>query len=279
MIPFVPLPRVTLRVMFSDFDTETSFFIIDLDDRFDMILGMRWLEAHQPWINWRSKTIGRTTPIPEAKYFGSVESPAGSTPTARVVGEEVFVAANAGTGVPTDHTVPHIYGRALTASVRGTEAFVADPARTGVPIAHTVPCQLVPALTASVSGNETCVAAVPTLTASVSGIEACQAVDSTLTSSVSGTGAFVATPAGHSVPSTHTKPRKYVSFADDLVVSASSTDHVVSDHNQASRFFAEDLVLVGVISRRLVRSSHLHHSPRCRKMNFSTRFVHVSCVH
>ncbi|GMF39395.1 unnamed protein product [Phytophthora fragariaefolia] len=33
---------------------------LDLDARYDLILGMAWLERHGPWINWRSKTLGAT---------------------------------------------------------------------------------------------------------------------------------------------------------------------------------------------------------------------------
>ncbi|KAG2818866.1 hypothetical protein PC111_g12138 [Phytophthora cactorum] len=33
---------------------------LDLDSRYDLILGMAWLERHEPWIDWRSKTLGAT---------------------------------------------------------------------------------------------------------------------------------------------------------------------------------------------------------------------------
>ena len=38
--------------------------VLDLDTRYDLILGMAWLERHEPWIDWRSKTLGATLTAP-----------------------------------------------------------------------------------------------------------------------------------------------------------------------------------------------------------------------
>ena len=43
-----------------DFDSIERCLVLDLDSRYDLILGMAWLERHDPWIDWRSKTIGAT---------------------------------------------------------------------------------------------------------------------------------------------------------------------------------------------------------------------------
>ncbi|KAG2999972.1 hypothetical protein PC121_g21055 [Phytophthora cactorum] len=51
---------VDLGVKFLDFDTVERCLVLDLDSRYDLILGMAWLERHEPWINWRSKTLGAT---------------------------------------------------------------------------------------------------------------------------------------------------------------------------------------------------------------------------
>ncbi|CAH0518847.1 unnamed protein product [Peronospora belbahrii] len=34
--------------------------VLDLDARYDLIPGMAWLERHETWIDWRSKTLGET---------------------------------------------------------------------------------------------------------------------------------------------------------------------------------------------------------------------------
>ncbi|KAJ8524108.1 hypothetical protein ON010_g17010 [Phytophthora cinnamomi] len=47
-----------LGVKFLDFDSSERCLVLDLDSRYDLILGMAWLERHEPWIDWRSKTLG-----------------------------------------------------------------------------------------------------------------------------------------------------------------------------------------------------------------------------
>jgi hypothetical protein len=56
----VPKVAVNLGVKFLDFDSVERCLDIDLDSRYDLILGMAWLERHEPWIDWRSKTLGAT---------------------------------------------------------------------------------------------------------------------------------------------------------------------------------------------------------------------------
>jgi hypothetical protein len=56
----VPKVAVNLDVNFLDFDSVERCLVIDLDSRKDLILGMAWLERHEPWIDWRSKTLGAT---------------------------------------------------------------------------------------------------------------------------------------------------------------------------------------------------------------------------
>ncbi|KAG2978241.1 hypothetical protein PC120_g25355 [Phytophthora cactorum] len=51
---------VDLGVKFLDFDSVERCLVLDLDSRYDLILGMAWLERHEPWIGWRSKTLGAT---------------------------------------------------------------------------------------------------------------------------------------------------------------------------------------------------------------------------
>ncbi|GMF61072.1 unnamed protein product [Phytophthora fragariaefolia] len=56
----VPKVPVDLGVKFLDFDSVERCLVLDLDARYDIILGMAWLKRHEPWIDWRSKTLGAT---------------------------------------------------------------------------------------------------------------------------------------------------------------------------------------------------------------------------
>jgi hypothetical protein len=56
----MPKVAVNLGVKFLDVDSVEHCLAIDLDSRYDLILGMAWLERHEPWIDWRSKTLGAT---------------------------------------------------------------------------------------------------------------------------------------------------------------------------------------------------------------------------
>ena len=46
--------HVDLNIKFLDFNSVERCAVLDLDSRYDLILGMAWLEHHQPWIDWRS---------------------------------------------------------------------------------------------------------------------------------------------------------------------------------------------------------------------------------
>ncbi|GMF45052.1 unnamed protein product [Phytophthora fragariaefolia] len=56
----VPKVPVDLGVKFRDFNSAERCLGLDLDARYDLILGMAWLERHEPWIDWRSRTLGAT---------------------------------------------------------------------------------------------------------------------------------------------------------------------------------------------------------------------------
>ena len=47
-----------------DFDTIERCIVLDLNSRYDLILGIAWLERHEQWVNWRSKTLGDTRNVP-----------------------------------------------------------------------------------------------------------------------------------------------------------------------------------------------------------------------
>ena len=61
-----PKVSVNLGVKFFDFDSIERCIILDVDSRYDLILGMAWLESHEPWIDWRSKMLGATRTAPSA---------------------------------------------------------------------------------------------------------------------------------------------------------------------------------------------------------------------
>ncbi|DAZ96587.1 TPA: hypothetical protein N0F65_011811, partial [Lagenidium giganteum] len=54
--------EVDLRVAFVDFDSVERFTVLDMDERFDLNLGMPWLAFHEPWIDWKTKSIGSSVP-------------------------------------------------------------------------------------------------------------------------------------------------------------------------------------------------------------------------
>ena len=55
---------MNLGIKVLDFDSIERCLVLDLDSRYDLILGMAWLESHEPWIDWRSKTLGATRNVP-----------------------------------------------------------------------------------------------------------------------------------------------------------------------------------------------------------------------
>ncbi|KAH9151584.1 hypothetical protein AeRB84_005833 [Aphanomyces euteiches] len=52
-----PRQTVVLDISIDDFSSKEEFFLMDLDDRWDLILGMEWLERHQHLIDWHLKTM------------------------------------------------------------------------------------------------------------------------------------------------------------------------------------------------------------------------------
>ncbi|GMF44420.1 unnamed protein product [Phytophthora fragariaefolia] len=66
---------IPLNVKFDDFDSVEPFIVLDMDDRYDLILGMPWLAKHGPWIDWRSRTIGAShNPLADRALVGHVPS-------------------------------------------------------------------------------------------------------------------------------------------------------------------------------------------------------------
>ena len=55
---------MNLGIKFLDFDSIERCLVLDLNSRYDLILGIAWLERHEPWIDWRSKTLGATRNVP-----------------------------------------------------------------------------------------------------------------------------------------------------------------------------------------------------------------------
>ncbi|KAG3176036.1 hypothetical protein PC128_g17434 [Phytophthora cactorum] len=57
----VPRIHMDLAVKLEDFDSSEQFTVLEMD-KYDLILGMSWLEKHKPWIDWRGKAIGASRP-------------------------------------------------------------------------------------------------------------------------------------------------------------------------------------------------------------------------
>ncbi|OWZ02989.1 Gag Polyprotein [Phytophthora megakarya] len=57
----VPKVRIDLAVKFKDFDSTEPFIVLDMD-KYDLILGMPWLQKHEPSVDWRGKAIGASRP-------------------------------------------------------------------------------------------------------------------------------------------------------------------------------------------------------------------------
>ncbi|KAF1318369.1 Pol protein, partial [Globisporangium splendens] len=54
--------QVELSFSFCDFVCKETFVVLAMGSRYDLILGMPWLAKHQPWIDWRARTVGSSTP-------------------------------------------------------------------------------------------------------------------------------------------------------------------------------------------------------------------------
>ncbi|GMF33642.1 unnamed protein product [Phytophthora fragariaefolia] len=66
---------IPVSVKFDDFNSVEPFIVLDMDDRYDLILGMPWLAKHEPWIDWRSRTIGVShNPLADRTLAGRVPS-------------------------------------------------------------------------------------------------------------------------------------------------------------------------------------------------------------
>ncbi|GMF27161.1 unnamed protein product [Phytophthora fragariaefolia] len=64
---------IPLSVTFDDFNSVKPSIVLDMDDRYDLILGMPWLAKHEPWIDWRSRAIGAShNPLANRALAGDV---------------------------------------------------------------------------------------------------------------------------------------------------------------------------------------------------------------
>ena len=53
----VPKSSITLQYSFENLKGKDDFLLLDLDDRFDIILGLPWCQRHQPFIDWNSYSV------------------------------------------------------------------------------------------------------------------------------------------------------------------------------------------------------------------------------
>ncbi|KAG2953895.1 hypothetical protein PC117_g1667 [Phytophthora cactorum] len=60
-----------LAVKFEDFDNSEQFIVLEMD-KYDLILGVPWLEKHEPWIEWRGKAIGASPAVSDRALVSHV---------------------------------------------------------------------------------------------------------------------------------------------------------------------------------------------------------------
>ena len=141
---------VELSFRFCDFVCKEMFVVLEMGSRYDLILGMPWLAKHQPWIDWRARTIGSSSPSSDERsareQFHAVNAETMKTTTIAAVadhpvpmqGDAVAVSPatieeNAAAGSPasmTDDAVAGSPARDVAVSpsaVAGSPAYVANP--------------------------------------------------------------------------------------------------------------------------------------------------------
>ncbi|KAF1323160.1 Pol protein, partial [Globisporangium splendens] len=113
--------RVELSFRFCDFVCKETFVVLAMGSKYDLILGMPWLAKHQPWIDWRARTIGSSTPSSSEErrlreYFHamdvSVEHAAAGSPAGR----------HAAAGSPASNTHAAAESRARRCAEAGSPA-------------------------------------------------------------------------------------------------------------------------------------------------------------
>ncbi|KAF1318323.1 reverse transcriptase, partial [Globisporangium splendens] len=70
--------RVELSFRFCDFVCKETFVVLAMGSKYGLILGVPWLAKHQPWIDWRARTIGSSTPFSDEErrlreYFHAMD--------------------------------------------------------------------------------------------------------------------------------------------------------------------------------------------------------------
>ena len=53
--------QVELSFSFNDFSCNEKLTVLGMNSPYDLILGIPWLAKHQPWIDWRTRTVASST--------------------------------------------------------------------------------------------------------------------------------------------------------------------------------------------------------------------------
>ncbi|GMF46009.1 unnamed protein product [Phytophthora fragariaefolia] len=64
---------IPLSVKFDDFNSVKPSIVLDMDDRYGLILGMPWLAKHDPWIDWHGFVHEHCVPSADRQFAGSSE--------------------------------------------------------------------------------------------------------------------------------------------------------------------------------------------------------------
>ena len=65
---------VEVHYTFDGKDLHDEFIVLDLDDKFDVILGMPWLTKHQPIVDWKRRSVVLNVVSTSQDAVGSIES-------------------------------------------------------------------------------------------------------------------------------------------------------------------------------------------------------------
>ncbi|KAF1316891.1 Pol protein, partial [Globisporangium splendens] len=113
--------RVELSFRFCDFVCKETFVVLAMGSKYDLILGMPWLAKHQPWIDWRARTIGSSTPSSDEErrlreYFHAMDVSAGHAAAGSPAG------SHAAAGSPASNTHAAAESRARRCAEAGSPA-------------------------------------------------------------------------------------------------------------------------------------------------------------
>ena len=90
-----PESTIDLKMKFLDFDCIEQFIVLDMDTRYDLILGFPWLQSHEPWIDWRERTMASSSPALTSATRDRVAYGVISTPVQQIAAVDISTKSSA----------------------------------------------------------------------------------------------------------------------------------------------------------------------------------------